>query len=412
MNQQSIIQKISLGTISAIIISTLGGEMVRLPFGPGLGILPSDLFLACGVILLFCLTGWNFFKTKKHIGTALLLFIAVAFLTWLNGTKALSANESMESFLYLARFTLYAMLFFIAHKIEKSKVKTIYNVMLGVGIGLAILGFIQLQFFPSFLELEMQKLGWDPHENRLLSTWFDPNFIGGLFAFLIGINCEKLFSKKNNKMKLISACGLGIILIALFLTYSRSSYLALATTIGVFGLIRSRKLVIGLCIVVLVFTAVSQRAQERIGGIFQSVRSLTQEQSGELPDATARLRIASWENTIEIFKEHPLLGVGFNAFKFAQIEKGFLQDENNHAGSGSDASLLTILVTTGVIGFSVFLWLLFTILKETLRTKNYGLFAALCGLLVHSLFVNSMLLPFVMIYLWISVGLNHEKLTE
>jgi len=39
-----------------------------------------------------------------------------------------------------------------------------------------------LKFFPSFKDLRMNELGWDPHEGRLLSTWFDPNYVGIYFG--------------------------------------------------------------------------------------------------------------------------------------------------------------------------------------------------------------------------------------
>lgn len=401
----SLAEKISLYTIVAVILSSVGGELVRLPFGPGLGTLPSDLFLVVGVLLVFGLTGWNFFKTNRT-GNILLLFLIVAFLSWLNGTQNLSDAESLESFLYFGRFTLYALLFFLAHQVDVKNAEKIPLTMLGAAVVLAILGFLQLYFFPSFLELEMQKYGWDPHENRLLSTWFDPNFIGGLFAFVIGLNCEIALYDKNKKIRLLTGGGITIILIALLLTYSRSAYLAFGLIVGIFGFLRSRKLLVALCIAALLFTSVSSRAQERIAGIFQSIRSLTQEQSGELPDATARLRLQSWEQTWTIFSENPVLGVGFNAFKFAQLNKGYLEEENAHAGSGSDASLLTILATTGIVGFSIFCWLFGAILWDAWQKKNMGLFAAFCGILVHSLFVNSLLLPFIMIYIWTSAGLK------
>lgn len=409
MEQRTITQKISIVTLYTVTIASIGGELVRLPFGPGLGLLPSDLILVIGFSILFGLNGWHFFKTKNKTGTTLLLFLAIALLSWLNGARLLTHTEAKESFLYLGRFGLYTLLFFIAGQIKSTDRNKVKMVCIGAGTTLAVLGFLQLWLFPSFLELEMQKYGWDPHENRLLSTWFDPNFIGGLFAFLAGLDIDMTIKEKVVLKKSAMGISVLVLLTALLLTYSRSAYIAFAVTAGVFGLMHSRKLLITLCIAGLLFTATSERAQERIGGIIQSIRSLTQENSGELPDATARLRIESWKNTWEIFSEHPVLGVGFNAFKFAQLKKGFIQEKNVHSGSGSDASLLTILATTGVIGFGVFCWLLYNLLHNAWRKKNYGLLASLCGLFIHSLFVNSLLLPFIMIYLWINAGLQAEK---
>src|SRR5690606_11520258 len=58
--------------------------------------------------------------------------------------------------------------------------KNFQNLLIFLGISsflIAITGFIQLQILPNLEGLE--SLGYDPHINRLVGSWLDPNFIGG-----------------------------------------------------------------------------------------------------------------------------------------------------------------------------------------------------------------------------------------
>jgi O-antigen ligase len=147
------------------------------------------------------------------------------------------------------------------------------------------------------------------------------------------------------------------------------------------------------------------RVQERVLGI----RSV---------DQTAQFRIISWNNAIDIFSEHPYFGVGYNHYKFAQFERGFITDTSEHSASGSDSSLLTIIVTTGAIGALFYLWFYASACWEFLRTARashltpraraiaLGSLAAMIGLFVHSQFVNGWFYPHIMETTWLLLAMT------
>jgi O-antigen ligase len=129
-------------------------------------------------------------------------------------------------------------------------------------------------------------------------------------------------------------------------------------------------------------------------------------------DVTAQARIESWQNALEIAKDHPFLGIGFNNFRFAQSDYGFFnypQTGNEHSGAGSDSSFLTILATSGILGFVIFIASLTVVLyKSFLLRKNFLAFAtfvSFISIIIHSQFVNSLLFPLIMIWLWFLAGL-------
>lgn len=384
-----------------VFIFAITGELTRLPLGPGNGILPNDLLLAI-------LAGsWIFHKTfnerkwpTSKLWVPFFLFVAIAFISLLNAWRGLTLNEFLTSGFYLFRFVEYFFLIFIVNDLrQKFPTSKLFNLLLGSALIIAVLGFLQLQFFPDFDS--MQELGWDPHENRLLSTWFDPNFIAGMLAFVICLGLSK-------KPRPVLAGMILVLLFALLVTYSRSGYLTLIAGVGVLGLLKSRKLLIWIIVLSLILVSVSGRAQDRVQDLYHSAKSMVTD-TAELPDATARLRIESWQNALFIFEKNPILGVGYNTYTYVQSDYGFVKKLTNHASSGSDSTLLTILATTGILGFTAYAWLLLTILYIAFQNRKnamaIGFFAGFCGLLVHSLFVNSLLYSPILIFFYAAFGL-------
>lgn len=387
------------------------GELTRLHIGPGNGLLPNDIIVAA-------LGGtWLIHKTlierswpKSILWAPFLAFCAIATISLLNGSREITAKETLISGLYLIRFIEYFLLTFIALDLSNNPKykRIILNALIVSATLLAIAGFIQLKIKPDFGTFEV--LGWDPHQGRLLSTWFDPNFIGGLFAFSLSLITAIILDKKTNKhtKKWLIISGT-LILYALLVTYSRSAYLAFLGGMGVIGLIRSRQLLIGIIIASILLISVSTRAQERVVNLYYTAQSLIGI-GAELPDATARLRLDSWDGAWTIIQDKPMLGIGFNTYAYAQNRYGFLDDLKKHSATGSDSTLLTIWATTGILGFLTYLWLLGTILWINFKNRSnslaLGMFAGTVALLVHSIFVNSLLFTPLLIFAYITLGLS------
>jgi O-antigen ligase len=348
------------------------------------------------------------------------IFIILAFFSLLFSLTALSATDVASGALYLIRLISYIALFPITFSLfreEKSQLKLLKYILL-IALLIALGGFIQLQILPNLEELAKNQ-GYDPHINRLVGSWLDPNFIGGFFAFIISIFAGIAIYSKSSRFRAALLLILAILSTALFLTYSRSAYLALAASALVIGLLKSRRLLITLIILAAIGISVSERAQERVGELVTSITSVLFN-TAENPDPTARLRLQNWDQTVELIKQKPLLGYGYNNLTAVKLQEGFIKDEDVHSASGSDSSLLTITATTGLLGLAVFLFSLFLFLKTSaqnwLHGQNdlkkglgLGLLAGLLGLFVHSNFVNSLLFPQIMIFFWILLGLLYAK---
>lgn len=348
----------------------------------------------------------------QRIGLPLLLFSLFSLLSLLNGWRWVGVGEWLVAAGYWVRWVVYAGVYFVVYDLtsrDEDWAKHATNWLIWSGVILAVLGFVQLAIFPNLTELD-PRLGWDPHQNRLFATWLDPNFLGAYFVLSMALVLGRFFA--DPKDRLLDILDLGILGLALFLTFSRSAWGMLAVVIGVFGLLKSPKL---LFLMLLLFGGayfLVPRVQTRLAGVTD-------------PADSAHFRYLSWNHAVAVIRKYPWLGVGFNAFRYVQEREGLFRDERGvdqpsaHAGAGSDSSLLLVWATTGIFGLISYFWLYGSLLWHSLtnylrkfrgqsarsRFLALAFFAGLVGLLAESSFINSLFYPPILIWLWIVAGL-------
>lgn len=396
----------------------------------GFELLPSDILIPPLFVV------WVIDKIKNDrkfrfgkIGKTIVLFLFVLVVTYLINAFRFEFIQMAVAFTYLGRFGMYLVLALMAFDLlERDKSRKFQKILLFTMIVsmvlIALLGFLQLKFFPSFLELGMYLEGWDPHIGRLLSTWFDPNYIGGFLAFIlsiaiaIGLYFRHKKGKKAKKLFLIMAVVSVIGLIALYFTFSRSGYLAMLVALAVLAFFKSRKLFVAVALIALLAFTFSPRVQERTIDAVDSGKALIGLDSQKALDPTAELRVWSWSFAWEMIQDHPWLGVGYGRYAYEINYRGHGLP-SDHSSGGSDSSLLTIWAQTGIFGILSALAIGFvaavTAIRHIWKKNNFrsyldaGLLAGLAGMFVHSVFVNSLLFPLMMVYLWIGLGLMDKK---
>lgn len=408
-----------------LILSPVFGELVHINIG-SLNFLLSDLF----IVLLF--VSWMFYKIINKEGIVLgrvskmiIVFIFALVFSYVINLFRFDINEMKGAFSYLLRFIMYLFIPIISFDLlsydKKNYFKKllVYTILTSAFL-IAIFGFLQLKFFPSFLDLGMYLSGWDPHVGRLLSTWFDPNYVGGFLAFTssISISLSLYFYKHEKKKFYLLSVFSFILLLALYLTYSRSSYLAMILSLSVLALFRSRKLLLISIISIVIAFSFSSRVQERTLSAVDSAKSLFALDSQVALDPTAELRVWSWKFAKEIIYDHPIIGVSYNryAYEINNRGHGLLSD---HSSSGSDSSLLTIWACSGIIGLLSYLSIAFVAFLASFRRilskddlssyLDLGILSAFIGMMIHSVFVNSLLYSLMMVYLMFGLSLLDEK---
>lgn len=391
-------------------IASLGsmvvGQIIRLPIlGGDNGVIINDLLLPVLIVswLLRGLLARHLQLPRHSLTLPMVGMIVTMVLSILVNSGAYTSSEILSGILYQIRWVEYAFILIMGFEYFRSQSRAwrylVFTMILGVIV--ALLGFVQLKIFPDFSFMVPQ--GWDPHVGRLLSTWFDPNFLAGWLAFLVTIALAVALGLPWKRAK----WWWGIILIllsAIVLTFSRSGYVALLVGTGLVAIIRSRTMFFLGVLAMFATILFVPRVQERVIGI-------------RTVDETAKLRIVSWQNAFEVIGDYPVLGVGYNLYRYVQVDYGFLQDTKEHSASGSDSSLLSIWVTTGLIGFAMFLWLVIAMFREAWKTWHdqrlprewqgfgLGVFAGLFALLFHAQFVNGLFYPHIMQTIWLMLAI-------
>lgn len=368
-----LVSALSLGQFS-VVSQGLGFKVYGFDIAAGLYLVIGTIFLLIsrkGIIL-----------PKRHIPFYLFLFVCLAGLI-------LNLNSYYNFFtfalFYFVRFILYLGSVLVTYNFyihNYLSLDFIYKVFILSGIFLGFGGILQLIFLPDFTVLS-EELGWDPHKNRLASTFFDPNFVGAYFVLCLNL----LFFKDYLFSSMTKSFLIFLLLVFTVLTFSRSAWGMLMVSVFIYGYFKNPKvIVISIFVAFLAYFAVP-RIQTRISGVTD-------------PADSASFRLVSWSNTMKIAQDNILLGVGYNNFKQAQIDYGFLDPDTqeDHSATGSDSSLLLVLATTGVLGFLFF----FLGFASPLIFRNIMLISLFFSLFLGSQFINSLFYPQIM-FLWLTL---------
>ena len=395
-------QVISLLLIS-VLVSIIPGQIIRLALLGASGVVTvTDIFVLATDLTFIIYALWikKSFRIENKIFFPVLLFILAASASTILAAGTFKLSEIIISILFLIRFIFYFFLsVVIFNVVTYEKVNSWFKIILFIGTLFIIIGFFQFVLLPdlSFLSI----YGWDPHQQRIVGTFLDPNYSGMIFVVIFVIATSIfLYQKKKNKIFGFYPLVTAISFIALILTFSRSSYLAFLTAIATIGILKSPKLFIAILLLFVMAFSLNSQVKARIVGAFTL-------------DETSKARLESWQKGLTIFKDNMLFGVGFNTYRYAQERYGFFsldEPQGGHSGAGSDSSIILVAATTGIIGLFFYLFFLFRILrifmkKSTQDPLHLASLSIFLALLVHSQFVNSLFFPQIMLILWFILGL-------
>lgn len=325
---------------------------------------------------------------KIKIPIPLLFFLGSLALSLLVNVANLK-DKFIPSGLYFVRLLLYLSAI-PTISILTSKFKARFStskLSIGLAAGLGVMGLGQYFLFPDTRSLFL--LGWDKHLNRSIGSLFDPNFLG-LMMVLGLIYISKLMPLKRTIYTLYTL----ILSICLLFTYSRSSFLSLFVVLVVWGLgsKKWKEVVSAVAVFVILAMSLPQRGGE--GNLLLRTASLTR-------------RMESNQKALNIFKESPVFGIGFNTYKYTQLSSAKDASSSIHPSS-PDNSYLLILATSGLVGMGTFVYLCGWLVKTYGNDSVVMLSLAAVG--THSLFNNSLFYPWVMV--WLALLFVNKNVTE
>lgn len=364
----------------------------RLPFF-SLSVKFQPLDLAAGMFVLV----W-FLVRKKQIKPpwffkSLAVFGIIGIFSLIIKTGVYGFIDMLSAFFYLVRFWIYTLfglaLYGFLENTEKTNIFkfSLTKILLFEGIIISIASLLQYFILPDTRFL--YDFGWDRHFYRAIGTFLDPSF-NGLILVLSFIVWMSLFSQKNKHLFFFIIGGIFIVL-AIALSFSRAIYFIFLITIFLFYFKNLSKKIIPIILLVLLFISVIMLSPKPGGEGVNLLRT-----------SSFFLKIDNYSQTIKIIKDNFLFGVGFNAFRVVQKDYGFIGQrdwEITNAGAGADNSFLFVLATTGIVGFSVFIYFWINILRRSLMEKNKLVFLSFFGITVASFSFNAVFYPWILFWM-------------
>lgn len=389
-------------TIAFLPLGELGRYII-----PSIGSVPlviNDVLVSFIVTIWVTMKLWKKEKFRGVLSLPIGLFLLAGIISLLVNSTVLSLSQLSISFLYLLRWSIYAALYFVVLDIPKKQQSRLLWVLCISGQVTVGIGFLQYLFYPSLRNLYY--LGWDEHLYRMFSVFLDPNFAGVFFVLVFLLTSGILIKTYKEKKYWITffLMGLAIMdLIAIYLTYSRSALLMLIFSLFFFlWFYGKQRYIAAVFVILLVLLLISPKSFQTEGtNIFRI--------------ASSEARIESAQTAIKISGQNPLFGIGFNAYRYAQNRYGFLNNtfwEETHAGAGTDNSFLFVLATTGIVGISIYFFLLsrmLSLVRKRRDTIHAIALASFIGIMISSLFINSLFYIFIIEWLWILMGITENN---
>lgn len=377
--------------ISILAFAVSAGQLIRFPFGTG-GISLLDITIVLLSLGGLAISKFQLIKPPLPI-VSLLAFISIGIISLILTPLHLITSEYFNSFSYSGRLFIYVLFaWLLASNVFGELGKNIIKVFSLSGVAFAILGLLQFIFFPNLDFLAYS--GWDPHYFRTVSTFLDPNFAGAFLVLTLLLISQRFFEDKRwNTIFFIT------VYLALLTTFSRSSYFMFLASGLIFSILKKSKILF--LAVLLLFLGLIFGFQLYSQAVAKP-RNIDRGQS-------ASFRLSTWQQGITLFQKSPVLGVGFNAYRYGVKEynlsdNAFLQ---SHGSSSNDSSLLFVLSTTGILGFGIYLFFLWSLIK-TAGKQSILIKAAVAGLLIHSFFANSLFYPPILAWL-IFISVTSKK---
>lgn len=343
---------------------------------------------------------------KSFLGKPIIIFLAVSVVSLIVNIFNYSFVNVLVSFMYIVRWASYSFLYFFLIWQSKESVNKFRNFLIIPIFVVLFIGALQFIFYQNLRNLYY--LGWDEHLYRLFSSFLDPNFAAAFLSlsliFLIYLSIQYFNEKKYLIFTILSLISI-VNFVEIFLTYSRSGLIMLVVSLVAY-LVLSKKVKFIIILIFLFFAMV----------IF-SPKSFSTEGTNIFRFFSAEARIQSAQVAISIIERNPVIGVGFNAYRYAQNRYGYLMGidwQTTHSGAGTDNSFLFVLATTGFIGLVSYVYLIYKMLylgKLKMKEEKFAIvfISILLGVIVNSLFINSLFYVYIMEFIWIFAAITEKS---
>lgn len=251
--------------------------------------------------------------------------------------------------------------------------------------------------------------GWESHvagevtRQRLTGPFSNPNAYAQALVTLVPIGLDRLWAEKKWPLRLAAFWAVSVCCLTVTFTYSRGGFITLLFVLALFAWER-RWRILPLLSLAIMALLLSQFLPQNYTARLTSLTELFSTSEATLNDPSFRGRLSENTAAIQMFLDHPILGVGLDNYQvhYQTYSRRLGIDERRDARS--PASLyLEVLSEQGLVGSAIFLLFMGMIFRDLWRAGGQfkqaqqpeyagiaaALWIGLAGYMFSAIFKNS-----------------------
>lgn len=181
---------------------------------------------------------------------------------------------------------------------------------------------------------------------RMYSTLYNPNLYSAFLLMVMGGVASMSIWTRHRRHRIGYAVLFAALGLCLVLTYSRGAWLSVGALVFFFGLVWDKRLWLSFLIVPFILAFYQGGITNRLMSIFYHTEA----------DTSVSMRLDMWYCAVEMMIDHPLLGIGWGAFKFVYPVYNELIQAAGITIFHAHNMFLNIWAETGIVGLVIFCW--------------------------------------------------------
>ncbi|KHE92941.1 MAG: O-antigen ligase family protein [Candidatus Scalindua rubra] len=327
---------------------------------------------------------------KTPLNRGIIAYTLICFFSTIMG--GIYGKINVVGLFFVLKYFEYFVVFFMVVNFIKTKEQVKIFVIL-------LLITCAITAFMGFMQIPAGKRVTAPFEG----AEGEPGTFGGYLIMMMSVSIGLFLTSENIRTKTLLTGLIILSLIVIMATESRAAWMGLPFMYLVFLVLNKKKLLlIGTVIVIVAISPfiLPENVKDRFSGTFKTEKGYQAKVGGTnlALDSSASLRVMSWQGVIKDLKYHPIFGYGITGYWFI------------------DAQYFRTLIELGILGFSIYMYLMYSIFRfilEVHRISNdsfvkglsMGVLAGFVSLLLHSVGSNTFIIVRIMEPFWFLMGL-------
>ena len=263
---------------------------------------------------------------------------------------AVSPNPAFSVYNYRVLVGSYAFTYFLAGQTLRTEehLRGVLKALAWSAVLAVIYGFYQFSFGIDIADMKWVDAEAFPElKKRVFSTWENPNIFAGYLGEAIAMTFAFFIRTDNEKQRWRLGAFILALALCLVMTYARGACFAVMLTLAAYGLVKDRRVLLGCVVLGGGILLVDPMLAERLLSVFTKI------------DTSSEMRLAIWESSAAMILDHPILGIGWGAYRLVYPEYDFYINDPSVIIYHAHNMYLNYAAEIGVIGAAAYFWFFF-----------------------------------------------------